>query len=409
MATAARSEPTEREQREAQEAGELAGGKRQWKLPPEVEAALEQRRIEGQIVAAVASQTWGKSLTATMRRAVAQYCMRYGIDPLTELDMLGGNPYPNAEFYLRVLGELRLKGVVKDFWFDRISNDAELLKVAGDESAPGDDREWARREHWRRWRRRRELGAKEQATDACAFHIVLATGGHEIVGWKQAGGGTAVKQWSDRGAKPNPIVEDENNAALSVESQAVRRAVRQISSHVKGAAASPLLEIAKQFSAIETEAEALGEQIVATQPPEPEPAPEPKALNPASYNEADALVAQLEKKRDAEGRPVPVETTVQGAAPAPSLRRVHTPDDDPYREKLSPEMYAGVQDIVDRAQANHAAAVADLREKMATNPDMFGGETPIEQPKKHVCVECKRSVSGFSDHDPDCSHYADPD
>jgi hypothetical protein len=384
MATAAR-EPTEREQREAQEAGDLAGGKRKWSLPPDVEARLEQRRIEGQIVAAVAAQTWGQNLTATMRRAVAQYCMRYGMDPLTEIDILGGCPYPNSEFYLRKLGELRSSGIVKDFWFERISADPELLKVAGDESAPADMRDWSRKEHWRRWQRRRELGAREQAINAVAFHVVLAAGGHEIVGWKQAGGGTAVKQFSSGGGgRPNPIVEDENNGALSVESQAVRRAVRQISTHVTGAAESPLMAIARTFSNIETEAEELGERIAETAPPTPQgPIPEPKALNPASYNDGDALVAQLERKQDAEGRPVPVETVVQGTAASPTLRRVVDNRDDPY--------------------ADTPAAPA------ATHPDMFtGSETPIA-PVKHVCSECKRSVADFSDHDPDCSHYADPD
>jgi hypothetical protein len=247
----------------------LMAGRAVAALPPEIGAKVEVERMLGQITAALASMTWGQRMTPLMRRATAQYCLAYGIDPLTELDLLGGVPYVNSEFYLRKLGELRIRGIVVDYWLDNLANDEQLLRAAsgtGNGAMPEAMREWATTEYWRRWQRRRELGAKEEAEAVCACHIVLAGGGHPIVGWKQGGGGTSIKQFkSGGGAAPNPVVEEENNSALAVESQAVRRAVRQIKSHVE----SPgLMELARYFEGVEEGAKALGAQIRASKPPQ---------------------------------------------------------------------------------------------------------------------------------------------
>ncbi|HEY7195507.1 MAG TPA: hypothetical protein VH439_17320 [Gemmatimonadales bacterium] len=248
----------------------LMSGRSAMALPPEMAGALEMERMLGQITAALASQTWGQRMTPVLRRATAQYCLAYGIDPLTELDLLGGIPYVNSEFYLRKLGEMRVAGIIRDYWFDNITNDPELLAIAGSEDAPTKRREWAREEHWRRWQRRRELGAKEEAEAVCAMHIQLAGGGHDIVGWKQGGGGTSIKQHRSGGeARPNPVVEDDNNVALAVESQAARRAVRQIKSHV---GAPGLMELAHYFAGVDDDGKALGARIRAARPPRPHPA-----------------------------------------------------------------------------------------------------------------------------------------
>lgn len=169
---------------------------------------------------------WGKNLTPAGSIAMARWCMARGVDPITDIDNVGG-PYINSEFFLRKLGELRVAGVVRDHTLDNIANDPRLEALAKDQHAPDDVREKAKAEHFRRVLLRIEHGVPDQATGACLCSIYLAGGGEPITGVKWGGGGTSVKQHRrDGGTAPNPIVEA--NPVLSVESQAIRRAMRSL-------------------------------------------------------------------------------------------------------------------------------------------------------------------------------------
>jgi hypothetical protein len=394
----------------------LMSGRPTTAFPAPIAAKIEEQRMLGQIVSALASQTWGQRMTPTLRRATAQYCLAYGIDPLTELDMLGGNPYPNAEFYLRKLGELRIAGIVADYWLDNLTNDPELLLKAGSDKVPETVREWSRGEHWRRWQRRRELGAKEEAEAVCACHIVLATPpgvpyGHPIVGWKQGGGGTSIKQPRGRdkggGSDPNPIVEDENNTALAVESQSARRAVRQLKSHVS---TPGMLEVARYFTAVDDGAKDLRQQIEAARPPRPD-VPEfsgmqvamsddpytPKSLPLPTYEQVLGGAGDRGPAGQAEAIARKVEARTE---PAPIVRGPI--GSDPYAEE-SPKP---------------GTPVRESRRWAPINVDVFPGSTKRRAPVRgeptpgveiRVCDQCGREVNDPSDHDPECAQYADPD
>lgn len=198
--------------------------------------ALELRRTANFMAAAIANLSWGKNLDERTRRAIADFGHRYGIDPITEIDLLGGGLYVNSEYYLRRLGELRQQGVVKDFWLDHINADDRLIKLFMDEAAPKDVRERARAEHYRRVDERIRHNAPEQADAICVCNIVLASGGHPVQGVKWGGNGTSVMQpKGGGGSAPNPVVEA--NPELSVESQSVRRAMRQVASYIPAMAA----------------------------------------------------------------------------------------------------------------------------------------------------------------------------
>jgi hypothetical protein len=163
---------------------------------------------------------------------------------MTELDILGGNFYINSEWSLRKLGEMRRRGLVDDFWIVHIHADTRLKALIDDPNMGETYREEARR----RWSdalfKRVEQNVPEEAAAAAIAYIVLPGGGHPIKGCKWGGNGTSVRQARGGGATaPNPIVE--NNAALSVESQAIRRAMRQVASAVG--------DLAPDFEKIESE------------------------------------------------------------------------------------------------------------------------------------------------------------
>jgi len=194
---------------------------------------LEDRRIQGQMASAISAQTWGRSLAPVLRRAIAQYCIRNDIDPVTELYVLGGQLYPNAAYYIRKLGELRVAGIVSDFWLEHIHVDPRLELMARDEKSPPELRARAVALSAERTLKRVERNAPDDATAICVCYIQLPDGGHPIIGCKWGGGGTSVRQFkSGGGSSPNPVVEA--NPEMSVESQSIRRAARQVVSRNHG-------------------------------------------------------------------------------------------------------------------------------------------------------------------------------
>lgn len=189
-------------------------------------AEVTRARVVREVADMVALTEWGGKLTPVAQAAVAKWCIRRDVDPLTELDNVGG-PYLNSEYWIRKLGELRVRGVVRDVKQMNVAFDKRLDALAKDQHAPEDVRERAKVEHYRRMEMRAQYGVPEEATGACLTLIYLAVGGEPIAGCKWGGGGTSVKQPRAGGSTaPNPIVE--NNPTLSVESQSIRRAMRQL-------------------------------------------------------------------------------------------------------------------------------------------------------------------------------------
>jgi hypothetical protein len=192
---------------------------------------------------------WGrKELDDAGRRALAAYCHRYGVDPLTELDWLDG-PYINAEFFKRKLGELRLQGIIRDHELDHVHLDTRLLALAENERAPQEIRDEAAAQYYRATFLRGKHNIPDEAEAACICRIYLPDGNRPLVGVKWAGNGTSTPQpRQGQGPRPNPVME--LNPVLSVESQSIRRAMLQLGSQV-----STLLP---QLERMEAEAAAIG-------------------------------------------------------------------------------------------------------------------------------------------------------
>lgn len=218
---------------ELADASSLLGSKSDVKLPEEARQQIEQARILNLVTAAIAGCSWGQGMSAPMRRAYAEYCRRYDVDPVTEMDNLGGTPYVNAEWYMRKLGELRLKGVVSDYFIEHIHADKRLREAMKDQDLPEEMRKIAREKWFSMLMKRVAQNAPEDAA-ACATCTIILPEGTPIVGCKWAGNGTSTPQAKGDGVwKPNPIAE--YNPTLFVETSSIRRAARQLFSHLSAA------------------------------------------------------------------------------------------------------------------------------------------------------------------------------
>jgi hypothetical protein len=182
-------------------------------LPAELQQAIALRKMHNIAAAELAKLSWGEKLDLVTRRGISEWARQFGIDPQTEIDLLGGKLYPNAKYYLRRLSEFVAEGVVEYAVADHIGRDSRLEKLAED----GD--EWAKGEAARRMRERIRHGVREEAVAACVFRIKLRHVGEEIVGVKQI-----VTDKNDPVGKGNPME--------TVETRAARRAMRLIASHV---------------------------------------------------------------------------------------------------------------------------------------------------------------------------------
>lgn len=273
------------------------------RLTAEQEAEIEQRRAQNLITAAIAGCSWGKSMSSPMRRAYADYCHRYDVDPVTEMDNLGGSVYVNADWYRRKLGELRLRGIVKDYWIEHIQADVRLEKLRNDQSIPKELRERAQAKWFDMLMRRVEHNAPENAAAICVCTIDIGSG-TVIKGCKWAGNGTSVQQpRHNGGSSPNPIAE--NNPTLFVETSSIRRACVQLFSHLSGQRINALPSIERMDEEINSLAERMATSTP-TGPGTPSMVPEPgPQLLTSGYDELAAFEVAQSQMRRKEGDPVP--------------------------------------------------------------------------------------------------------
>lgn len=201
-------------------------------LPPEVQQRLELRKLSNQIAGKLAEMNWGKQMDLTTRRAIADWGQRYGVDPATEIHVLGGNIYLNASYYLRRLAGLIARGVVEYAYADHIEDDERLKAMGGDGVGEAN----------RRLRERIMYQVPDKAAAAVVFRIKLRSMTREIVGVKWCGGGTR---------KNDPV--GDANPVETAESRAARRAIRQIITHVP--------EDASEIIEAEDAAEVLSETV----------------------------------------------------------------------------------------------------------------------------------------------------
>lgn len=72
--------------------------------------AMRQSRMVRSLAAIVAATEWGAAMSEARQIAFARYCAALGADPLRHVDLLGGNPFVNGDYYRDVItasGEYR--------------------------------------------------------------------------------------------------------------------------------------------------------------------------------------------------------------------------------------------------------------------------------------------------------------
>lgn len=187
-------------------------------LPDEVKQGLILARQRNVVSAEIASANWGKGLDRDTRFRVAEWSQSVGLDPATELYVLGGNFYKNANYYLRKLSEMIEAGLVEYAYADHVEVDPRLetmakrtdnLELAGQ----------ARAEIDRRTMMRIQYNIPDKAESSVVFHLKLNRVPVEFTAAKWCGGGTRKKD----------PVGDEFPVETS-ETRAIRRTLRLVAS-----------------------------------------------------------------------------------------------------------------------------------------------------------------------------------
>lgn len=182
-------------------------------LPPAYQAALAIRKQQAMMFAEVSKQSWGTSLDATQRRAIAAYCERHTLDP-SMIDFLGGRLYRNANFWLDRGAKLVAAGLVEYVYPDYITADPRLKTIAEDASDP-ERADRARQEWNRRQDERIRWQVPEEALSACVFRIKVKGMEREVCGCKPV-----IKSDKDPVGNANPV--------MTAETRSARRAYRKV-------------------------------------------------------------------------------------------------------------------------------------------------------------------------------------
>jgi hypothetical protein len=176
-------------------------------LPDSVKNALILKRQQNIVSAQIAGTNWGKGLDRDTRRAIADWGQRVGIDPATELNVLGGSFYKNAVYYIRRQAELMADGVVEYAYAEHVEVNAELTQMAQRDDASG---QWARAEIDRRAKQRMLHNIPIKAASSVVWHVKVRGVPLEFVGAKWCGGGTRQK---DPVGDEHPVETSETRAA----------------------------------------------------------------------------------------------------------------------------------------------------------------------------------------------------
>lgn len=177
-------------------------------LTPAMRERVLERRARNALLGQIRANTWGKDLSAGQVHAIAEWSRRHGVDPVTEVEVLGGRLYLNANYYGRKLSVLIAKGKVEWIRATWIHIDQRLDALA----ATGD--EWAMEELTRRLRSRIEHRVPDECDAAMVFEVKHVAMSEPVRGVK----------FHDRGSNRKDPVGD-SFPTETIETRAMRRAM----------------------------------------------------------------------------------------------------------------------------------------------------------------------------------------
>lgn len=165
-----------------------------------------QRNI---VASQIAGTNWGKGLDLETRRMVSDWGHRAGIDPAVELNVLGGNFYKNAYYYIRRQSELMADGIIEYAYAEHVEISAELQAMAVQIQNP-EAAEWAKREMTARAQQRILFNIPAKAVSSVVWHVKVRGIPVEFAAAKWCGGGTRSK---DPVGDEFPVETSETRAA----------------------------------------------------------------------------------------------------------------------------------------------------------------------------------------------------
>lgn len=62
----------------------------------------QQNQLVQELVAEVKARSWGNRVSPALRAGIVRWALEIGADPVDELDILGGGPYLNARYWMRL-------------------------------------------------------------------------------------------------------------------------------------------------------------------------------------------------------------------------------------------------------------------------------------------------------------------
>lgn len=259
-----------------------------------LDAHVRDLRMRNAMVAQIRGSAWGLGIDSRVTKAVANYCLDMGLDPVRHVEVLGGRIYLTAEFYEERGAPLIRSGQV-------IPHEPEFINVDPrlDELIAGDDEEtaaWARKEKGRRARARIEHNAPDAAVSTCVKRLTIAATGQTVVGVNWCGGGTRKKLIKDRNTGERKEIDADPIGDLEPTKTSITRASRRAWRQV----AEVIVDYGRQVRPIEARAEIINDDLtkpaqlaagdVPTEPAAEEPAP---AAAPEATADAAADVPML--------------------------------------------------------------------------------------------------------------------
>lgn len=278
-------------------------------IHPEVAAAKARREI----VKAIRGTQWGKDCSPEVTHAIARWCQDNGIDAVRHVEVLGGKPYLNGDFYLEKAAPFVMAGELRYEEPQFVHADPLLIEIAHkkEEETPEWERShvtWAREEILRRMQARVARGIPHDATGACIF-IVHTKSGTPIVGVNWCGGKTKVKTGKNGSYRSDPIGDAE--PTKTAHTRAARRALRQI---IEAFPDSPL---AKAVGPIYASARVLGKEIESLVEGEPKASAHPAGLGAVGDGYGE----------DGEPKSLPAPAPIDEAARLEAIAREGAPTD----------------------------------------------------------------------------------
>lgn len=151
--------------------------------------ALNEIRARNALVVAINNESWGSKVSPLQARAYAEYMRRFNLD-IHEVDILGGKPRRNGQYYKRRIMEMAHAGLiewVKDY---HIGPDERLQALVEAKD------EWAAAEHTMRLRERIRHAVPDDAQYAFVVVIKLRSLAEPLDGCKWYVPGRQKLGWS---------------------------------------------------------------------------------------------------------------------------------------------------------------------------------------------------------------------